>query len=147
MIFLSLSLITITNQVELEKETKFIISSQLFLGKIHLEKVRVARDGRVGEIIAQLERSYPGSFITLNNQLSHLQEDDSLEDVYEEGDVLTAVKLQQNICRHLASECRLAGDLVCLRNQDKQPILLEPGVHQCWELKTADFLSTMAVFR
>ena len=137
----------ITTQVELEKETKFIISTQLFLGKIQQERVRVARDGRVGEIIAQLERSYPGSFITLNNQLSHLQEDDSLEDVYEEGDVLTAVKLQQNINRDLSSERRLAGDLVCLMNQDKQPFLLEPGVPQCWELKTKDFLSTMAVFR
>ena len=118
-----------------------------FLEEYHREEVLIARDGHVREIISQLDAKYPGSCIQLNNKLYQLQCDDVIDDVFEEGDVLTAVKLQQNICRHLASECRLAGDLVCLRNQDKQPILLEPGVHQCWELKTADFLSTIAVFR
>ena len=103
----------------------------------------MARDGLVGEIIKQLDMKYPGSFITLNNQLSHLQEDDTVEDVYEEGDVLTAVKLRHNLCRD--SVCRpTGGDLVCLMTQDKQPILLESEIQQ---FKTADFLSTLAVFR
>ena len=106
----------------------------------------VARDGQVGEIIKQLDLTYPGSFITLNNQLSHLQEDDTVEDVYEEGDVLTAVKLRHDVCRNLCSGCR-HGDLVFLMNKDKQPIPLEPEMLQSWELRTEDFLSTIAVFR
>ena len=96
----------------------------------------------MGEIIAQLDLTYPGSYITLNNQLSHLQEDDTVEDVYEEGDVLTAVKLRHNMCRDTV--CRRTGDLVCLMTKDKQPILVEWEIQQ---FKTADFLSTMAVFR
>ena len=97
----------------------------------------------MGEIIAQLELTYPGSYINLNNQLSHLQEDDTVEDVYEEGDVLTAVKQRHNICRN--SVCPLTGgDLVCLMTKDKQPILVESEIQQ---FKRADFLSTMAVFR
>ena len=67
----------------------------------------VARDGQVGEIIKQLDLTYPGSFITLNNQLSHLQEDDTVEDVYEEGDVLTAVKLRPDVCRNFGSGIRV----------------------------------------
>ena len=103
----------------------------------------VARDGLVGEIIKQLDMKYPGSFITLNNQLSHLQEDDTVEDVYEEGDVLTAVKLRHDVCRNRCSD----GALVFLMNKDKHPIPLEPEMLQTWELRTEDFLSTMAVFR
>ena len=117
----------------------------MFPGKIHHERVTVASDGKVGEIVAQLELTYPGSYITLNNQLSHLQEDDTVEDVYKTGDVLTAVKLRHNMCRN--SACCHAGDLVFLMNKDKQPILVEPESEQCWEWKTEDFLSTMAVFR
>ena len=119
----------------------------MFPGKIHHERVSVARDGLVAEIILQLDLTYPGSHISLNNQLSHLQEDDTVEDVYEEGDVLTAVKVRHNMPRNLGSEGRRAGDLVFLLNKDKLPILIEPEMEQSWELKTEDFLSTMAVFR
>ena len=121
-----------------------IIGTQLFLGKIHQERVRVARDERVGEIITQLDL-IPGYHITLNNQLSNLQEDDTVEDVCEEGDILTAVKRRQDLPRNAGFPS--AGDLVCLMNRDKQPILLEPEIKQCWEFKTKDFLPTMAVFR
>ena len=120
----------------------------MFLGKIHHERVSVARDSTVGAIITQLDLTYPGSFITLNNQLSHLQEDDIVEDVFEEGDVLTAVKSCHNMCRNFAPGCGFPGDLVCLMNRDKQPILGEPpGIHKCWEFRTEDFLPTVAVFR
>ena len=122
-----------------------IIGTQLFLGKIHQERVRVARDGRVGEIITQLNKTFPGYHIILNNQLSNLQEDDTVEDVCEEGDILTAVKRRQDLPRNAGFPS--AGDLVCLMNRDKQPILLEPEIKQCWEFKTKDFLPTMAVFR
>ena len=123
-----------------------IISTQLFLGTIHQERVRVARDERVGEIITQLDL-IPGYHITLNNQLSNLQEDDTVEDVCEEGDILTAVRRRQDLPRDSCSEFPSVGDLVCLMNRDKQPILVEPGNEQCWELKTRDFLPSMAVFR
>ena len=124
-----------------------IIGTQLFLGKIHQERVRVARDGRVGEIITQLDKTFPGYHIILNNQLSNLQEDDTVEDVCEEGDILTAVRRRQDLPRDSCSEFPSVGDLVCLMNRDKQPILVEPGNEQCWELKTRDFLPSMAVFR
>ena len=139
----------IKNQVERETDRQrqqYRSLHSVFPGKIHRESVSVARDGQVGEIIKQLDLTYPGSFITLNNQLSHLQEDDTVEDVFEEGDVLTAVKLRHDVCRNLCSGCR-HGDLVFLMNKDKQPIPLEPEMLQSWELRTEDFLSTIAVFR
>ena len=133
----------IKNQVE--RETTFhFINNLVFLGKIQHKKVSVARDAQVGEIITQLEQDYPESFFTLNSQLSHLQEDDTVEDVFEEGDVLTAVRRRHNIVRNVSGQ---GGDLVCLVTKDKQPILLQHEIHQCLEIRTEDFMSTVAVFR
>ena len=75
--------------------------------KVSVDQVTIRRNAEVGEIMKPLELRYPGSYITLNNQLSHLQEDDTVEDVYEEGDVLTAVKLRPDVCRNFGSGIRV----------------------------------------
>ena len=73
---------TTTNQVETETEQQqsFSVSRKIFPGRIHHERVTVARDAQVSDILKQLEvnAGLNGSFLTLNNQLSQLQEDDRL---------------------------------------------------------------------
>ena len=105
------------------------------------------RDGQVGDILRQLELllTSPGSFLSLNNQLSQLQEDDRVEDVYEEGDILTAVKLRHHQSRDAVSR---SGDLaVLLTRQERQPVIVEPNILQSWEWSTDQFLPSLTLFR
>ena len=107
----------------------------------------MARDGQVSDILKQLEvtAGLNGSFLTLNNQLSQLQEDDRVGDVYSEGDILTAVKLRHHQCRNFGCH---SGDLaVLVRAEDRQPIIVETSNNQSWQWNTQHFLPTLAVFR
>ena len=106
----------------------------------------MARDAPVGEILKQLEKTNTGSFLALNNQLSQLQEDDTVEDVFDEGEILTAVAVRQHQSRNLVSR---SGDLaVLVRVEDRQPVIVEPRSNsQWWEWSTEEFLPTLALFR
>jgi len=42
--------------------------------KVYHDRVRIRRDAEVGEIMKPLELRYPGSYITLNNKLTQLQD-------------------------------------------------------------------------
>ena len=65
--------------------------------KVYHDRVPIRRNAEVGEIMKPLELRYPGSYITLNNKLTQLQEDDIVEQVFQEGDVLTGLKMKHNI--------------------------------------------------
>ena len=69
-------------------------------GTMHHVEVPISNTlDEVTEILNPLEARFPGSYVTLNNQLTQLQEDDVIKDVYREGDVLSAIKMSHNISR------------------------------------------------
>ena len=116
-----------------------------FLGEIHHEELQIARDGLVREIISQLDKKYPDSCILLNNKLYQLQDDDVIDDVFEEGDVLTAVKSKCNQDRAVVKNN--SGDVVVLMDKNKQPIFVEPKNDQEWKWNPLNFFPTITVFR
>ena len=95
-----------------------------------------------------LEKKYPGSYLTLNNKLTQLQEDDIVEEVFTEGDVLTGLKMKHNVERNGVKWCdKPAGDIVVLSNLiTKQPLVVESKYEQKFQFKPAEFSSTVSIF-
>ena len=91
---------------------------------------------------------YPGSHFSLNNAMSQLQEDDIIEDVYQEEDVLTAVKLKHDTPRFGGKYVDTrSGDIVVLMGRNGKPSYLQPKNEQLWEIGFLDFYPKLVVFR
>lgn len=105
----------------------------------------MSRSDQVSVVIKQLEEKYPGYHISMINQLTQLQDDDIMEDIFEEGDVLTAIKTKEGMDR--ADILNASGDVVVLESKNRQPIFLEPQCDQTWSRRVFDFSPAMTVFR
>merc|ERR1711953_94581 len=117
--------------------------------KVHgHDRVRVSRDVQVGEVMKPLEKRYPGSYVTLNNKLTQLQEDDILSEVYQEGDVLTGLKMKHNIERNGVKWCdKPAGDVVVLSNiVTKQHLVVETKNEQIFQFKPTEYAPVVSIF-
>merc|ERR1712154_329905 len=117
--------------------------------KVHgHDRVRVRRDVEVGEVMKPLEARYPGSYITLNNKLTQLQEDDILSEVYQEGDVLTGLKMKHNIERNGVKWCdKPSGDVVVLSNiVTKQHLVVETKNEQIFQFKPKEYAPVVSIF-
>ena len=80
--------------------------------------------------------------------MTHLQDDDIIEDVYEEEHVLTAVQQKQDAERQNEKWVEnKSGDIVILMDKNKRPIHLEPKNEHLWQFSSLDFYPTMSVFR
>ena len=104
--------------------------------------------GEVSEILNPLEERFPGSYVSLNNQLTQLQEDDVIEDVYRKGDVLSAIKMRHDISRDgVRWPDRPSGDVVVFMDKYKKPIFFEPKNIEKWKWNDMEFSPYIAVFR
>jgi len=123
-----------------------VVNQQNF--KVSHDRVSIRRDAEVGEVMKPLEKKYPGSYLTLNNKLTQLQEDDIVEEVFTEGDVLTGLKMKHNVERNGVKWCdKPAGDIVVLSNLiTKQPLVVESKYEQKFQFKPAEFSSTVSIF-
>ena len=92
-----------------------------------------------------MEAKHPGSCIQLNNKLYQLQDDDVIDDVFEEGDILTALKSKHNLERN-ATVDNSSGDVVVLMDNNKQPIFVEPKNVRMWKWNPINFFPTITVF-
>ena len=80
--------------------------------------------------------------------MSQLQEDDIIEDVYQEEDVLTAVKQKHDIARNGGRWVdNRSGDIVMLLGRNGKPSYLQPKNEQLWEIGFRDFYPKLVVFR
>ena len=105
-------------------------------------------DAEVTELLEPLEAMFPGSYVTLNNQLTQLQEDDIIKDVYREGDVLSAIKMRHMISRDgVKWPDRPSGDVLVFFDKLKNPIFFEPKNIEKWKWDENDFSQYIAVFR
>jgi len=116
--------------------------------KVSVDQVTIRRNAEVGEIMKPLELRYPGSYITLNNKLTQLQEDDIVEDVFQEGDVLTGLKMKHNIERNGVKWCDMpSGDVVVLSNKiTSQQLVVETKYEQKFQFKPEQYASTVTIF-
>ena len=95
-----------------------------------------------------LNQKFPGSYVSLNNAMTQLQEDDIIEDVYQEEDVLTAVKQKHDIERNGGRWVdNKSGDIVVLMNKNNRPVYVEPSNEQYWEFGMLDLYPRLIVFR
>ena len=126
----------------------FIILTNVFPGKIHHERYSISRQGKVREIMEDLNQKFPGSSVYLNNALSQLQEDDIIEDVFSEEDVLTAVKQRHDMRRNGGKWVdNRSGDIVVLMGKSGKPSYVEPSNEQFWEFSFLEFYPKLVVFR
>ena len=95
-----------------------------------------------------LNQKFPGSYVSLNNAMTQLQEDDIIEDVYQEEDVLTAVKQKHDIERNGGRWVdNKSGDIVVLMNKNNRPVYVEPSNEQYWEFGALNLYPRLVVFR
>ena len=114
----------------------------------HVDVTINSTAGEVSEILNPLEARFPGSYVTLNNQLTQLQEDDVIADVYKEGDVLSAIKMRHSIPRDgVRWPDRPSGDVVVFVDKYKKPIFFEPKNIEKWKWNEMEFSPYIAVFR
>ena len=105
------------------------------------------RRAELRKLLDKLRQDFTGSHIFLNHQLTELQDDDILEDIYEEGDVLTAFRTPMNKER-AASQIKNASDaIVVLVNKKRQPIFIKSGKTESYKWKALDFDPIITVFR
>ena len=118
-------------------------------GTMHHVEVPITNTlDEVTEILEPLEARFPGSYVTLNNQLTQLQEDDVIKDVYREGDVLSAIKMRHMISRDgVKWPDRPSGDVVVFVDKKKNPIFFEPKNIEKWKWNETEFSQYIAVFR
>lgn len=116
--------------------------------KVTHDRVSIRRDAEVGEVMKPLEKKYSGSYVTLNNKLTQLQEDDIVEDVFQEGDVLTGLKMKHNVERNGVKWCdKPAGDIVVFSNKiTNQQLVVESKNEQKFQFKPAEYSSIVSIF-
>merc|ERR1712062_32946 len=116
--------------------------------KVYHDRVPIRRNAEVGEIMKPLELRYPGSYITLNNKLTQLQEDDIVEQVFQEGDVLTGMKMKHNIERNGVKWCdKPSGDVVVLSNIiTNQQLVVETKNEQIFQFKPKEYAPIVSIF-
>ena len=105
------------------------------------------RNAEVRKLLDNLKAEYPGAHIFMNNQLSELQCDDILDDIYEEGDVLTAFRTEMNMERTVSQIKNASDAIVVLVNRKRQPIFIKSGNTESYKWKALNFDPIITVFR
>ena len=114
----------------------------------HVEVTITSTADEVTEILSPLEARFPGSYVSLNNQLTQLQEDDIIRDVYREGDVLSAIKMRHRISRDgVKWPDRPSGDVLIFFDKKRNPVFFEPKNIEKWKWNETEFSQYIAVFR
>ena len=107
----------------------------------------MAPEAEVSEILTKMREKYLDSHISLNNKLTELQDDDVLEDIFEEGDVLTAFRRANNNARATQSFKNESDAIVVLVDRKNQPMFIKSGNEKRYKWKALVFKRTITVFR
>ena len=105
------------------------------------------RNAEVRKLLDNLKAEYPGAHIFMNNQLSELQCDDILDDIYDEEDVLTAFRTEMNMERTVTRIKNESDAIMVFVNQKRQPIFIKSGKTESYKWKALDFDPIITVFR
>ena len=117
----------------------------LILGEFRRQRIRVSKDSNIEDIQKELEGDFVEAHIFINNRMSQLQDDDRLEEVYEEGDVLTGLLVPQDEPR--SKENRTPGDILVMVERSHRIIFLPINKPQDFKFRSSEFFPSIAVFR
>ena len=94
----------------------------------------------------KLEEKYPKSHFFMNNDLTELQDDDILEDIYEDGNVFTAFRTGTN--KERAQMIKNKSDaIVVLVDKKGRPMFIKSNTEEKYKWKLTDFDRIITVFR
>ena len=106
----------------------------------------MAPTAMLSEVLKKLAEKYPDSHIFMNNELTELQDDDILEDIFEDGDILTAFRTGHNKVR--AQMIKNESDaIVVLVDKKGKPMFIKSGTEEKYKWKLTDFDHIITVFR
>ena len=113
---------------------------------IHQEEFQVAPDAELSVLLNELKRKYPDSHMFMNNNLTELQDDDILEDIYEDGDIFTAFRTGHNKKR--ADVIKNESDaILVLMDKGGKPMFIKSGMEEKYKWKLTNFDRIIQVFR
>ena len=114
--------------------------------EIHYEDFQMPPGAMLSEILKQLKEKYPGSHIFMNNNLTELQDDDILEDIFEDGDIFTAFRAGTN--KERVQMIKNNSDaIVVLVDKKGKPMFIKSGTEEKYKWKLTDFDRIITVFR
>ena len=102
---------------------------------------------QLSEVLKELGEKYPDSHIFMNNDLTELQDDDILEDIFEEGDIFTAFRTGTNNDRELQTIRNTSDAVVALVDKKGKPMFIKSGTEEKYKWKLTDFDHIITVFR
>ena len=117
--------------------------------EVDYREILMPRNAELRQLLGKLREEFPGYHIFINNQLTELQDDDIIDDIYEEGDVLTAFRTEMNKER-AAAATKIKNDsdaIVVLVNDKRQPIFIKSGTEESYKWKALSFDPIITVFR
>ena len=115
--------------------------------EIDYREIQMPRNAVLRKLLDNLKAEYPGSHIFMNSQLSELQCDDILDDIYDEEDVLTAFRTKMNMERTVTQIKNESDAIVVFVNKQRQPIFIKSGKKESYKWKALDFYPIITVFR
>ena len=109
----------------------------------------MAPGAMLSEILKKLVEKYPDSHIFMNNELTELQDDDVLEDIFEEGNVFTAFRTATNKERiQQVQKIKNTSDaIVTLVDKNGKPMFIKSGTEEKYKWKLMDFDRIITVFK
>ena len=114
--------------------------------EIHYEEFPMPPQAMLKEILIKLGEKYPDSHIFMRNELTELQDDDILEDIFEEGDIFTAFRTGTN--KERIQMIKNDSDaIVALVDKKGKPMFVKSGTEEKYKWKLTDFDRIITVFR
>lgn len=114
--------------------------------EIHYDEFKMSPRAELCEILKKLEEKYPKSHFFMNNDLTELQDDDILEDIYEDGNVFTAFRTGTN--KERAQMIKNKSDaIVVLVDKKGRPMFIKSNTEEKYKWKLTDFDRIITVFR
>ena len=101
----------------------------------------------LSEVLKKLGEKYPDSHIFMNNDLTELQDDDILEDIFEEGDIFTAFRTGTNKARAAQMIKNTSDAIIALVDKNGKPMFIKSGTEEKYKWKMTDFDRIITVFR
>ena len=113
---------------------------------IHYEEVEMAPDAVLEDLLKELKKTYTDSHMFMNNDLTELQDDDKLEEIYDDGDIFTAFRTGPNKPRAQTFKNDSEAVLV-LQDKAGNPMFIKSGTEEKYKWKLTNFDRTITVFR
>ena len=109
----------------------------------------MSKELKVKNISEKLEKLFPGCHFYLNNQLLELDNDDKLDDVMDDGDMLTATKHDPSGLRATGTNIQSDSDsiITLINKRDKKPIILKPHTTNFLNVSSLAYKRIITVFR